>query len=92
MSLFSEMRYKEVIDLHTGRRLGYVCDAEIDEKDGRILSLIVPGAGRMGGLLGREEDYVLPWDSISRLGNDIILVDLERDLPRRRRDKRQLFY
>ena len=26
--LFSELRCKEVIDLHSGQRLGYVCDAE----------------------------------------------------------------
>ena len=28
--LFSELRNKEVIDLRTGARLGYVCDAEYD--------------------------------------------------------------
>ena len=30
INYFSELRYKEVIDIHTGRRLGYVCDAEFD--------------------------------------------------------------
>ena len=35
ISYFSELRYKEVIDIHTGRRLGYVCDAEFDEAEGR---------------------------------------------------------
>lgn len=91
-NLFSEMRYKEVIDLKSGQRLGFVCDAEIDPADGRILSLIVPGQGRAGGLLGREDDYVLAWDSISRLGNDIILVDLEKEPGRRRREKRPFLY
>ena len=88
MSLFSELRYKEVIDLRTGQRLGYICDAEFDPVDGRILSLIVPGPGRMGGLLGRDDEYVLPWESISRMGNDIILVDLETGPSRKKRDKR----
>ena len=53
--LFSELRCKEVIDLHSGQRLGYVCDAEYEPCEGRILALIVPGQGRAGGLLGREE-------------------------------------
>ena len=44
--LFSELRCKEVIDLHSGQRLGYVCDAEYDPCDGKILSIIVPGQGR----------------------------------------------
>lgn len=91
-SLFSEMKYKEVIDLKSGQRLGYVCDAEIDPVDGKILSLIVPGQGRAGGLLGRDDDYVLAWDSITRLGNDIILVDLDREPTRRRREKRPFLY
>lgn len=90
-NLFSEIRYKEVIDLRSGQRLGYVYDAEIDDVDGRILSLIVPGPGRAGGLLGRDDDYVLPWKNISSLGDDIILVDYEGVIPRRRRERRQLF-
>ena len=34
--LFSELRCKEVIDLHSGQRLGYVCDAEYEPCEGRI--------------------------------------------------------
>ena len=87
--LFSELRCKEVIDLHSGQRLGYVCDAEYEPCEGRILALIVPGQGR---LLGREDDYVIPWSSISRLGDDIILVDLQQNPARRRREKRPFLY
>ena len=36
ISFFSELRYKEVIDIHSGFRLGYVCDAEYDDAEGRI--------------------------------------------------------
>ena len=46
LSYFSELRYKEVIDVHTGFRLGYVCDAELDDRDGRLLSLITPGKAK----------------------------------------------
>ena len=58
---FSDLRYREVIDIHTGLRLGYVCDLEFDDSDGRIISLITPGRAKLFGLLGREDDYVLPW-------------------------------
>ena len=47
----SDLRYKEVIDQSTGQRLGYVCDAEIDLDDGKIVSLIVPGQKKLGGML-----------------------------------------
>ena len=91
INYFSELRYKEVIDIHTGRRLGYVCDAEFDEKEGRIISLITPGRAKLFGLLGREDDYILPWKCIQRLGSDIILVELEPNQPRRYREKRKIF-
>lgn len=88
ISYFSELRYKEVIDVHSGFRLGYVNDAEFDDAEGRIVSLITPGRAKFFGLLGREDDYVLPWGSIVRIGNDIILIDIKDDLPRRKPPKR----
>ncbi|MBR0355198.1 MAG: YlmC/YmxH family sporulation protein [Oscillospiraceae bacterium] len=89
IGLFSDLRYKEVIDVHSGLRLGYVCDAEFDDAEGRLCSLVTPGRARWFGLLGREDDYVLPWSSIVRIGSDIILVEQEK-LQRRRRQKRGL--
>lgn len=91
ISCFSALRYKEVIDVHSGRRLGYVCDAELDEQEGRLLSLITPGKTKLFGLLGREDDYILPWQSIVRIGPDIILFECEGELPRRRRKKVNFF-
>jgi len=91
ISYFSSLRYKEVIDIHSGFRLGYVCDAEFDEKEGRLLSLITPGRAKFFGLLGREDDYILPWPCIVRLGSDIILVDVKEDFCRRKRQKRKPF-
>lgn len=88
ISFFSDLRYKEVIDIHSGLRLGYVCDAEIDQEEGRILSLITPGRAKLFGLLGREDDYVLPWECIARIGGDIILIDANEKLSRRRRAKK----
>ena len=84
---FSELRYKEVIDIHSGFRLGYVCDAEYDDAEGRILSLITPGRAKLFGLLGREDDYIVPWTSIVRVGRDIILVDSKEAPARRKRKK-----
>ena len=79
----SDLRYKEVIDMTTGQRLGDGCD------EGKIVSLIVPGQKKLGGLLSGDDDYILPWESISRLGEDIILAEVAAQQPRRRREKRQ---
>ena len=91
ISYFSDLRYKEVVDIKTGMRMGYVCDAEFDETEGRMLSLITPGRAKYFGLFGREDDYILPWSCIARMGSDIILVELEPNQPRRHRQKRKFF-
>jgi len=88
---FSDLRCREVINISTGTRLGYVGDALVDLKDGRIVALIVPGPARFLGLFGREDDYILPWPCITRIGPDIILVDGKGDIRRDRREKRSFF-
>lgn len=85
---FSDFRYKEVINIRTGCRLGYVCDAEFQSPEGRITALVVPGKARYFGLLGREDDYILPWECITRIGEDIILVESDSCLRRSRRERR----
>lgn len=91
LSYFSDLRYKEVIDIHTGLRLGYVCDMEFDDSEGRLVSLVTPGRSKFFGLLGREDDYVLPWGCIVRIGGDIILVEAKGEFMRRKRQRRPLF-
>ena len=73
---YSTFRCKEVINISDGCRLGYVSDLEIDTDCGKVLTLIIPGPCRLFGLLGREEDYAVPWQCIRRIGSDIILVDI----------------
>ena len=86
-SYFSDLRYKEVIDIHTGLRLGYVCDLEFDDSEGRLVSLVTPGRSKLFGLLGREDDYIIPWESIRKMGEDIILVDAEGKYFREKRKR-----
>ena len=70
----AELRYKEVISVEDGTRYGYVGDMAIDLESGQVRALVVPGRRRFFGLFGREEDKVIPWTSVRRFGEDIILV------------------
>ena len=72
-----DLRCREVINLADGLRLGYIGDVEIDSGAGRVTALVIEGRLRFFGLLGREEDYIIPWESIERVGEDIILVRVE---------------
>ncbi len=76
---FTKLRQKEVINIGTCKSLGYSDDLDIDPKSGEICALIVPGPGRICGLFGRDIEYVIPWNCIKQIGDDIILVDVNEE-------------
>lgn len=86
----ADLRYREVINLCTGHRLGFVCDVEMEVNSGQVIALVVPGPCRFFGLFGREEDYLIPFEAISKIGSDIILIENKGDYRRGKRPKRGL--
>ena len=76
---FSDLRCKEVICVADGRRLGFVCDIQLEIPDGCVKAILVPGPCRILGLFGRRDDFIIPFSCIKRIGPDIILVDIKPD-------------
>ncbi|MBQ8001830.1 MAG: YlmC/YmxH family sporulation protein, partial [Clostridia bacterium] len=66
----SSFRHKEVIDISTGERLGFMTDVDIDLSSGRINSIIIPGKRRFFGILPPEDDVVIEWSRIQKIGDD----------------------
>ena len=77
----SDLREKEVINIRDGARLGLIDDVEVNLEKGRIESLILPGnAGLFSLFSNKSSDYVISWKNIIRIGNDVILVDINHEL------------
>jgi YlmC/YmxH family sporulation protein len=76
----SELSGKEIIGLDNGERMGVVGDSdlEINPDSGRITSIILPG-GRLFGFGKRRDDIVIPWESIVKIGPDMIIIQLKKD-------------
>lgn len=72
-----DFRQKEVINLSDGARLGYIFDAEINAETGKIESFIIPGQGKVLGIFGKDNELVIPWESIKKIGDDIVLIDTD---------------
>jgi len=70
----ADLQCKEVVNLCDGCRLGYVADVLIDICSGRLVALVVPGRSGVMSFLVKDEEYVIPWDDIEKIGDDIILV------------------
>lgn len=86
----TELHCKEVICISNGQRLGFVSDVEIKLPEGEVTAIVVPGPSRFFGVIGRSDDFVIPWNCIKRIGPDIILVDTKPDDCRHPRQKLNL--
>ena len=71
----AELQYKELVDISSGLRYGFISDLEIDVERGTIENIVVYGKPRAFGIFGRDSDTIFPWKAIKRVGTDLILVD-----------------
>ncbi|MDP4085399.1 MAG: YlmC/YmxH family sporulation protein [Bacillota bacterium] len=74
MVKISDFQIKDVVNVSDGKRLGNVSDIEINLTSGKIDAVVISGNGRVLGLFGKDEDVVIPWRNILKIGHDVILV------------------
>lgn len=70
---------KEIVNLYDGSRLGLISESDllINKKTGRIHSLLIPESRGLFGLFSGNYLTEIPWESIKKIGNDMIIIDLE---------------
>jgi len=74
----SDLRNLEIINANDGKRLGPIKDIELDLDKGIIKGIILPGINGAGllSIFSKNDDLIVPWDKIIRIGIDVILVDV----------------
>jgi YlmC/YmxH family sporulation protein len=74
MVKISEFQIKDVVNVSDGKRLGNIGDIEINLSTGKIEAVVISGSGRVLGFFGKDDDVVIPWKNIIKIGQDVILV------------------
>ena len=77
MTKYSKLRQKEVVNVLDGARLGFICDLLLDQCTGKICAIVVPGPSRFSLFFKGERDQVIPWKNIRKIGEDVILVEID---------------
>lgn len=72
-----EIRRKAVVNTLDGVCFGYADDLVADTETKLVLALLIRGRPKLFGILGREEDILIPWEKIDTIGKDAILVKTE---------------
>lgn len=77
----SHLSGKEVINLSDGSRLGIIdeCELTFDGTSGRIHSILLPNQNRFLTFFSENSPSNIPWQKIKRIGNEIIIVDLNNE-------------
>ncbi|MGN1227109.1 MAG: YlmC/YmxH family sporulation protein [Christensenellales bacterium] len=73
---FCELRSKCVINVLDGKNLGHISDIVLEICSGRILGLIVPVSKGFMTLFKGGEDLFIPYHNVCKIGQDVILVEL----------------
>lgn len=74
-----DLRRKEVISGCSCKILGFVDDVVFDTNTGCISALVVNQPGKLCGLFNSEYEYIVPFDCVTKIGRDVILVKVNED-------------
>jgi len=77
------MEGKEVINMVDGARLGVIGEADmvIDIHTGEIQSIILPRKNNMFSLWMDRQNLIIPWQAVRKIGNEVIIVELDHTVP-----------
>lgn len=75
-----ELKNKQVVCVKDGSVLGYISDIDLNTETGSLVAIIIYGKPRLLGVLGREEDIVIPWSEIEVIGDETVLVNTDASL------------
>lgn len=83
----SDFQTKDVINIVDGKKLGQISDLELDLRQGRIESIVVPSQGKFFGFFGGGTDVIIHWKNIVKIGMDVVLVKLDDSKMHRSQDE-----
>lgn len=71
---YCELRSKEVVNATDGKRMGRIVDIMFSRSDGTVCGIVVPLTRK--GVFSKNQDVFIPWRCVSKIGEDVILINL----------------
>ena len=77
----SDIEEKDVINVVTGERIGFVSSVRIDTNSGQIIAITVQPSMKFVSFFSKDEaSVVVPWNQILKIGEDVIIVNVAQQL------------
>jgi len=71
----SDLQNKDIISMIDGKKVGNIIDMRIDE-NGTISSIIIEPNRKLFKLFSTREELEIKWSNITKIGEDVILVNI----------------
>lgn len=71
----AELAKKELINVIDGKRMGTISDIEINVDEGCVEALVLPSQAKIFTFFKKDEERVIKWSDVKKIGYDVILVD-----------------
>lgn len=78
---FTDLRHKEVISACDGTRIGFIDDVIVDTKCATVVSIVIFARPGFCGLIGKCQDYIIPWEKIELIGEDTVIISCQTPKP-----------
>ena len=88
----TELRHKEVISAVDGVRIGYVDDIIVETKSSNVVAFVIFYRNFLLGIFGNRGDYIIPWEKIQMIGEDVIIVSCKTPKPQKSARKPLFFW
>ncbi len=72
---FQDLRRLEVINGSDGKRMGHIIDLIFTSDGGKVKGIVLPYGKK--NIFAKSQDLFLPWSCVQKIGEDIILVEIE---------------
>ena len=72
----SELQRKDIVDIKTGKLIGKIVDVEFDQSNGYMIKFIIEKAHFIKSLFMNNEELSIKFTQIKKMGEDVILIDI----------------
>ena len=60
---------------------GFIDDVIVDTKCATVVSIVIFGRPGLCGLIGKCQDYIIPWEKIELIGEDTVIISCQTPKP-----------
>ena len=71
----SDLQKKDVVNVNDGKRIGNIIDIHIN-LDGQMDEIIIEKSSFFISLFSSKNELSIKWEQIKKIGEDVILVDI----------------